>query len=96
MPPSPKGEIVTITMLGGTRVKKGAFYVLAGEASPRTFDETRQVLEKKLQQGGIPEIQVLIYENSVHEVDPAVKALENWAKRHEIEVTISFRKGQTP
>ena len=88
------GRILAIDILGGKRVQEGRFYKVANETF--TLDALKEVLKKRRQAGEVQGIEIVIYDTSVYKESGAVTALEDWAKQHDLAVTMSFRRGETP
>jgi hypothetical protein len=85
-----------ITVLGGPRVVEGRFYLLEGDQQPKTLAELQKLIRAKQLDGGLREIDLLIYENSVARNHPAVRDLESWAERNSLTVTKPPTRGEIP
>lgn len=102
-PPSktepPGAVLLRIEMLGGQRVQEQRFYRLVGDLQPRSLAELRQAVEerrKDAQKPPVKGIEIIIYEDSVAKDHPAVRDLEQWAREHELIVSLSFPEREAP
>jgi hypothetical protein len=91
-----RGHVLAIEILGGNRVQEGRFYKVAGEKDALTLAALKDVLKKRQQAGEVQGIEIIIYASSVYKESGAVTALEDWAKQHDLAVTMSFPAGEAP
>jgi hypothetical protein len=84
-----EGDTLRIEMLGGERVQNERFYVVEGEAEPRTLAELRKLIQTRMQQRPpLQGIEIIVQEHSVAQNHPAVGDLERWAKGKNLRVTL--------
>jgi hypothetical protein len=77
----PPETSVSITVLGGERVKEQKFYVI-GRDEPRNRKELEQaILDKKQKDSALKAVEILLYTDSVPKDSEAVTDLEEWAKK---------------
>lgn len=91
--PDAAGTTLHIELLGGQRVKNDRFYLVAGEIEPRTLEELRKLALDRQKAGpeqAVQKLEIVIYDNSVAANHPAVKGLEDWAKRNDVAFTLRF------
>jgi hypothetical protein len=93
---SRRKPVLTVVMMGGERVTNKAYYLILGEKVPRTLEDLQQVIEESQRQNGLGEIEILVYEDSVSRFHSAVKDLSDWGQGHDLNVKISFPKGEAP
>jgi len=92
-----RDQVLAIEMLGGARVKDNRFYLVEGEKEPATLEELRKLLEKRLQtQPPLKAIDIVIREDSVSELDPAVKNLRLLAEQLGLGVSRKTSAGDKP
>jgi hypothetical protein len=90
------GGTLPIVILGGTQVREGRFYEVPGEKEPLTLSALKEVLKTRQQAGNLRRIEIVIYGSSVYKESEAVTALEDWARQHDLDVTMSFPKAGAP
>lgn len=75
-----KAEPLPIHILGGQRVVDERFYVIDTDP-PRTWSEAQTaILDRQHKNPDLKEIEIFIYTDSVDRENPAVTALEKWAR----------------
>jgi hypothetical protein len=93
-PPAIAGtETLTITMLGGARVRDQRFYQIDQEPA-RTWPELRSVLEQR--KASLRDLDIKIYKDSVDRDNPAVTELIQWAKDNGITPRLSLVDERMP
>lgn len=89
-------QLLKIKMLGGTRVLEQRFFVL-GDGPSRNWNELVETLDaERARNNAWQEIEIVIYQNSVDRENPEVKRLEDWAKKNNLTVKLSFPPEEAP
>jgi hypothetical protein len=91
--PRPIDRPVRVHMLGGSRVQEGRFYVLEGQP-PLTLPELRQALLNRTPRPS--EVQIVIYQDSVDQANPAVTELVQWLKENRIRANLLYPGTKAP
>jgi hypothetical protein len=86
---------LTVVMLGGHRVKEDRYYQIWGETEARSFTDLKELVRKR-QMSGLQAITIVIYADSVARNHTAVTSLHDWAREHDLKVSLSFPEGNAP
>jgi len=87
--PPTAGPTIRVTMLGGGRVKNGAFYLIEGNPAPRPLAGVQEAIQRLRDQPTLPVgLEIQVYADSVARQHPAVVDLESWAESIGLRVSV--------